>query len=337
MIRYLRDYWATQTDAPTLTILDARGLGPLFVSPLLLIRTIFQMTYYRLVKRVRLIHINMADKGSVVRKFVIVWVAKALGIKTILHLHAGGFIAFYDRLGDRPRAIVRHLFQTVDRVLVLGEIWKSHLVEQLHVNEQKISVVHNGAPSVGRAKHDRPPGCCRLAFFGRISEEKGIGDLIAAMSLPAMQSLDWKCTFAGNGDIEYFMDQAAAAGIADRLEFLGWLDRPKAKALLLESDIMVLPSRFEGLPMTVLEALSAGVTVVATRVGAVPEILTSDLDSILVDANAPQSLSDELARAVRDKNLRRRLGLAGRELYEANFTVAEFARRIQTIYSEVSH
>jgi glycosyltransferase involved in cell wall biosynthesis len=119
-------------------------------------------------------------------------------------------------------------------------------------------------------------------------------------------------------------------GIGDRVRLLG--ERRDVPELLGAADVFVLSSRSEGLPVSVLEAMVAGLPVVASRVGGVGELVEDEETGLLVAPGNPDELSTALERVLGDRELRRRLGAAGRERVERHFDLESFRRAHLDLY-----
>ena len=119
------------------------------------------------------------------------------------------------------------------------------------------------------------------------------------------------------------------------MRFAGWVDQAGAAACLAEADALVLPSYDEGLPLVILEALSLGVPVVTTPVGAIPEVLDDGDTALLVPPGDVDALAGALARLAGDAALAARLSERGRALYEREFTLPVFAERVAALHAEV--
>lgn len=343
-LRYLVENWGRFSGAPTLTILDSRGSGSVVWCVFYLTWTLMAIAYYRLRGEAVLLHVNMAENTSVLRKGVVVFWGRLLGIPTLLHLHAGRFIEFYDRLPSFAQAFARLVFRTATHTVVLGHLWRDFLIDRLRIAESQVSVVYNGVPAAPRRSFSPREGPCRLIYVGRLKLEKGLAELLRALASPELITLDWRLTLVGTGENKTFATLARSLGIADRVTQTGWLEPAAVGARLAEADVFVMPSRFEGLPLGVLEALSAGLAVLTTEVGALPEVLTNGETALMVPPNDQQALTAALRQLIGDSGLRARLGANAAALYQFRFTVATYAetisalyRRIQRGYAQRSH
>ena len=147
----------------------------------------------------------------------------------------------------------------------------------------------------------------------RLVPQKGIDVLISAMALIAGAAKDWTLTLVGDGpERERLEQQVQLAGLQDRVTFLGF--RPDPQTFLLQAGVFVLPSRFEGMPNALLEAMAAGLAVVVTDASPGPlEVVEDGVSGFVVPAGNPQALTVVLEKLAADPALRERLGIAARE------------------------
>ena len=146
----------------------------------------------------------------------------------------------------------------------------------------------------------------------------------------------WQATLAGDGDATPYQAKAERLGIASRVRFSGWLDRSRLTALLEGATILVLPSRAEALPMSVLEALAHGLAVVTTAVGALPDSLVDEQSVVFIEPDNVGALAAALDRLLMDEPFRRRLAQAGHEVFLREFDIAVTADRFAQIYRELT-
>jgi glycosyltransferase involved in cell wall biosynthesis len=128
-------------------------------------------------------------------------------------------------------------------------------------------------------------------------------------------------------------ERARGLGVAGSVRFLG--SRDDVLDLLPALDVFVLGSRFEGLPVSLLEAMAAGVAVVATQVGGIPEVVTDGVHGLTVPAGDPVALATALARVLRDESVRAAMAEAGRERVIDAFSIDRAVHRTETLYAEL--
>jgi len=177
-----------------------------------------------------------------------------------------------------------------------------------------------------------------VVIVGHLSRIKGYPAFLRAASRVA-RDLDG-CAFVAVGDET--TDKGCRAdlerlvrelGIRSSVHFLGW--RNDVPEVLRAADVMALPSLDEGLPLAVLEAMACARPVVATPVGGVPEAVVDGETGILVPPDDPEALAAALLRLLRDPELGRRMGEAGRRRVEAHFSLDRFVERVQALYDEL--
>lgn len=185
--------------------------------------------------------------------------------------------------------------------------------------EVPIPVVHNGVDSGRFAACDREWEPARLLLVGRIVHQKGIDLLIVALA--GLQALDWELVVVGDGPKrESYAAQAAAAGLQGRVQFVGWLSGEALEKAYARANLFVFPSRHEGMPNAVLEAMSTGLPVIASRIAGNEELIEPGVTGVLVPTEDVPALRDAVAALATNPALRRTMGQAARRRVEKSFT-----------------
>jgi glycosyltransferase involved in cell wall biosynthesis len=179
-----------------------------------------------------------------------------------------------------------------------------------------------------------PDDALLLGTVARLIPWKGHRHAVAAMARLAGPLPRARWLFAGDGPERAALErQVAVAGLAERVRFLGY--RRDVAALMAAFDVLVHPTLGEGFGLIQLEAMLQGTPIVATRTGAIPEVVDDGRTGVLVPPGDPAALADALARLAADPELRRRLGVEGRRRYEREFTVERMARETGEVYARV--
>lgn len=166
-----------------------------------------------------------------------------------------------------------------------------------------------------------------------LRSEKGLDVLVDAARLVREAGAPVRFAVAGSGPLQEDLQAAVVeAGIEDRFTLLG--QRLDTLRLMVGSDLFVLPSRQEGMPVALMEAMSVGLPVVATEVGGVPDVVTDGREGLLVEVGTPRAMADAIGRLASDAALRARMGMAGRTRSRA-FDIASAARQIEDRYAEL--
>lgn len=170
-----------------------------------------------------------------------------------------------------------------------------------------------------------------LLFAGRLTHQKGVDTLLLA--LPKLSVKNYLCLIAGDGpEYVYLRDLSHASGLQGHVRFLGY--RSDVLDLLPEVDMLVLPSRWEGLPLIVLEAMAANCPVVASNVDGIAEVLRHEHSALLVPPDNPAALAAAIERLLLDVPLRQRLVAQARRDVEA-YSAEDIAKRLIALYDEV--
>jgi glycosyltransferase involved in cell wall biosynthesis len=326
---------ASESDEVTIRLLDTRGRS---VHPVLsifpLLRAWLALLWLGLTRRVDVAHINVSSHGSSVRKPVMLWTCRLLRIPAILHLHASEYQEFFAGLPSPAKLLLRRTFAAADAVLVLGRSYREYVCGELAVPAEKVTVLLNGSPGPDAAPklHARGSGPLRILFLGRLGNRKGVPELLRALADSRVRAAAWSATLAGDGEIEQYRSQVAALGLEERVSFPGWVDADRTRRLLLESHLLVLPSRAEGLPMSVIEAFAYAVPVVSTSVGAIADIVEHDVNGIIVPAGDSIALADAILTLLNDEPLRLRLARSARRTWEERLNISSYAQDLTSCW-----
>jgi len=284
--------------------------------------------------RIALLHIHVASRASFWRKSVFFWLARLFRVPTILHLHGAEFAVFYGQeSGPLRRWLIRAVFNQSSRIVVLSQSWKAWV--QSLGTRAPVTAIYNPVilPAQTASWSARDPG--RVLFLGRLGERKGSYDLLEALARLAPLHAGLRAALGGDGEVEQTAARAAELGIADRVQLLGWVRAEQKEAQLEQAGIYALPSYNEGLPMSVLEAMAAGMPVLATPVGGIPEAVTDGVEGLLVPPGDVAALAQGLGRLLADPALAQRMGTAARHKVEACFSSAAVLPQVERLYQEL--
>jgi glycosyltransferase involved in cell wall biosynthesis len=194
-----------------------------------------------------------------------------------------------------------------------------------------VRVIHNGVPDVAAdLARARSAGAPTVGSMGRLEPQKGFDVLLRALpSLPGTRAV-----LVGDGGERAALERLAAElGLDGRVAFTGWSE--DARAQLASFDVFVLPSRYEGFPLAVVEAMLAGRPVVASDVGSVREAVRDGATGLLVPPNDPGALAAAVGRLLADPGRAREMGRAGRRLALERYTAGSMARSFECLYDEI--
>lgn len=295
--------------------------------------SIFKLILLRLKGNPGIAHVHMASRGSFSRKNVLVRLAKALGFKIIVHLHGGQFNQFYEQeCSIRKQREVSKLFYSVDALVVLGLHWKKWINETFPL-APNVRIIYNSGPTHVVSK--RPSSVPIILFLGRINDKKGIGDLLNVMPEIVAKIPSVKLVLGGDGDIPHFQKLAETLGIANNVEFKGWVEPAEKFSLLASASVFVLPSYNEGFPVGIIEAMACEAPIVATTVGGIPDAITPEQEGILIQAGDKTALSQALLRVLTDGELAEFFSRNAKQKYLNNFSADAVMPIWHDLYAEI--
>ncbi|MEO8288304.1 MAG: glycosyltransferase [Chloroflexota bacterium] len=245
----------------------------------------------------------------------------------------------------REVTIDRLLYRLSDRILVPSSASKTLVREMERIPARRIDVLYNGVDTAQfaqeysreevRAELGIDPGATVIGIVGRLSEEKGgVDNLIRAVGRLHVANPDLRLLIVGDGPLRSSLETVAAAGAAPGVvHFAG--TRTDVARLLGAMDMFVLPSLNEALPIVLLEAMAAGLPVVATGVGGVPEIVEDGKTGLLVPPGDQQALQAAIARLLDNPLLGKQLAAAGKANIALNFTIEKMVERLESLYDSL--
>lgn len=297
---------------------------------------LLKMLALLLCQRIDIVHIHCGDFPSPIRKYFYFRVARLMGHKVLLHLHGAMFMEQYARLSPGWKRRIRDFFESAELVICLSQSWKKSITSIFPM--AKCVVVPNGiplpplgSPKTGPTDQSTP---VRITFLGLIGTRKGTFDLLTAFKSLLEQGLPIVLTLGGNGEVARLMHEIEPLGHHAR--YLGWVSGEAKAELLRATDIFALPSHGEGMPMSVLEAMSYGIPIVSTPVGGIPELVAEGESGFLVPPGDTIQLARRLGHLIADPDLRCRMGRAARMAVEQRHDAQFMAKQIAEAYRRIT-
>jgi glycosyltransferase involved in cell wall biosynthesis len=259
---------------------------------------------------------------AIVRDWLFVCTAAAFGCRSVAHLRGSGYADVYGYGSRWLEWLMGDFFRRCARVLVLGE----GLVSMARVVDRSVpvDVVPNGCPPAV-AQSNAGAREKTVLFLGGLRRAKGVHDALRVAARVVAEVPSARFVFAGDWGSEEDRRQADALvrdlGLQGRVDFPGPVEGESKERLLLTSGVYLLASHSEGHPWSVIEAMSAGMPVVATRTGAVPDTVLDAVTGYLADVGDVEALAAGVMRILRDDDLAAQMSVRGRERYEQQFTV----------------
>ena len=281
-----------------------------------------------------LVHVHMASRGSYKRKKVFMDAAFRCHKPVLLHLHGSEFALWFDsECTDIQKDDIRRTFKRCAKVVVLSKEWKDFLISRSICDADQIVVLHNAVEVPDDNQTDYLNNT--VLFMGRLDLRKSPDVLLRAGKIVLRKHPDARFVFGGDGDVQRYKDLAVQLGIEDACSFIGWAKGNKKAEAFRSSSIYCLPSKNEGMPMSVLEAMSYGLATVSTPVGGVPQIITDGVNGLMFPVDKVNLLAGLLCKLMDDVVLKERIGRAGRETIKTTFSFNAFMEQLITIYEEI--
>ena len=187
----------------------------------------------------------------------------------------------------------------------------------------RLHIVHCGVDPGQFAPVDRTPFAGRLLFVGRLAGVKGLPILLEAVAEVAKTFPNVELIVAGDGPDRANLERRAAdLGITHCVRFVGYQSQAQVRQLLSQTDVFVMASFAEGVPVVLMEAMASGVPVVATRIAGIPELIEDQVSGLLAPPGDPKALAQKIAALLGDRSMGDRFAKAGREKVEAEFNIA---------------
>lgn len=241
-------------------------------------------------------------------------------------------------------AIERGLARLTDMIVTVSPTIRSQLIEEYRIAaSDKVRVIPLGFDFTWRSRLAGERGWLRaklgigdstvlIGTVGRLAKIKNTSLMLRALARMLRQdAIDARLVVIGDGDqLENLQNLARELALSDRVAFCGWvLDRER---IFSDLDVTCLSSQNEGTPVSIIESLAAGVPVVATRVGGVPDVMTDPMDGELVESGNEEALAAALAKVARRRPV---IAAARRAAISQQYSAARMVRNIESLYEEV--
>lgn len=280
-------------------------------------------------KDIELVHIHSASEGSFYRKYFVYKFAKIFHKKIIFHIHCPAFCRIYKESSKCIKKRTEEVINGSDLVLVLAQYWKDVTFDTF--KNKNIKILYN--PAVAKDTNKIAHEKLNVLFMGRFGKRKGVYDIIEAAKY--IQNNDVVINLYGDGDIEEFQKLINDNNVQEKVKIKGWISGDKKDEAFRTADIYILPSYNEGLPMSVLEALSYGLPVISTPVGGTPETIEEGANGFLIPPGDAKALAEKINLIANDKNLRAKMGQESYRIAKEKFDIHVIVKQLREIYDEL--
>ncbi len=304
---------------------------------------------------VKVIHMpNMGDFGF--RLTIKLWRAFRKARPDIVHTHLfgadvwGKIAAFFARVpvivstehntwfdeSSFKHFLKRWVAKISDRIIVISRAVAEYATTVEKVNPKKIVVIPNRIELSRFAQISRlslvDAPHVKLLSVGRLEEQKGFDVLLSALS--AIRDLPWTLTIVGNGSLLSILeDRIRLLGLVNKVQLYGTTD--EMPELYAQHDVFVLASRWEGLGLVIMEAMSTGMPVIATRVGGIPELIEHGRTGYLVSSEDSEALAQMVQFVIERRSDAQVVGQNARTHAHEHFAIEDMVRAYEQLYFDL--
>lgn len=333
------EYEIVPTISPAVEAASFRGRSKRYFSQGILSLQFFLRSLARMSRVLKetqpdLAHVRFSSYGSSFRKGIVARRLQRHGTPFVLSAHGAAYRQFFARLPRVGKQWVRTMFLLSRGLIALSESWRTYYVSIIGDSSVPVWVLPN-AVELPQERVDwsveEPP---RILFLGRMGERKGSARLLQAVAmLPPPVRAQVSLYMAGDGAVDSTRELAHTLGLEQQTVISDWIQGDQKVEWFRLTNIFALPSRDEGLPNAMLEAMAWGKALIVSPAGAIPEFVSDGVEGFIVPSDDLQAISNAIQRLVEDPNLRVRMGQAARARVEP-LDIQHYRVRLGNIYRE---
>lgn len=280
-----------------------------------------------------IVHFHTSQDGSFFRKFMLSCLAKIMGAKTLVHIHGSQFNLFMTK-NVFFRVLTQFYFARADGILVLSKEWVGRLSN--FTENKNIRLLYNPV-SISSARDLNSEGRVTILFMGKLGKRKGVYDILDCISKNKDYFRDKQAKFilAGDGEIEQVRQFVTDNTLADLIEVPGWILSEQKEKYLRTSDILILPSYNEQMPMSILEAMGYGYPIIATHIAGIPDMVKQGENGFLFEPGDIDAMTQALKNLCENAALRDKMGKESQELVKEKFENIKIVNQLVSIYESL--
>jgi len=234
-----------------------------------------------------------------------------------------------------------YVCRKVSKVIVLSKEIKKNLYKRWNIDKKSIELVYNGVDSQTYTKYNKPFKEIKekynisnkyILFVGQLHKRKGVADL-----LKSIKNIDYPCVIVGGGPERGNLEKLIKKLELNNVTLTGAIPRDDLISLYLEADLYVLPSTAEALPLTILEAMSSGLPIISTTVGAIPEIIENEKNGFLIEPHDINALKQAIKKLINNPSLARKIGCNNRNKILNKFDWKIIVNKLFVIYKSIKY
>ncbi|MDZ5759256.1 glycosyltransferase family 4 protein [Carnobacterium maltaromaticum] len=277
-------------------------------------------------KKISLVHLHVAQKGSFYRKSILLLIATVFKLPTIFHMHASQFDEFYASQNKVKKKYISWVFQRATKVVALSEEWQKYYQS---IGVSHCEVIENSV--LISKKNDYSLHAKKIVSFGRLGQRKGTYDILTAAKEIEKDYPEYQFILYGDGDIEQVKKQIEAQNIVN-VKVGGWIKEQEKIRVLKETCLHLLPSYQEGMPMAILETMANGIPNISSTVGGIPQVIKDHSNGLLVRPGDTKGLIHALKVFLSQSEFRREVSEASYQTIYTRFSLNNYHEKWIILY-----
>ncbi len=282
-----------------------------------------------------------SDGFSAIEKGIMCLICSFFGCKSMIFPRAGNLI-IQTKKSKLMMLLVRFLYRKASIFLCQGDNWKNFAIEHIGFENKNVKIINNWTATkehinLGiKRNYNKNEEIKKLLFVGWLEEFKGVFELLESSKELIEEGYQFHLSFAGDGNGMLKAKQYIENNnLSDFVDLYGWVDDSRLLGLLEQNDIFILPSWAEGLPNAMIEAMSSGLSVIVSKVGAIPNFINNNENGLLVDSKDKPSLKKAIKNLLDDSKLQKKLALNGHEFAKRKFSSQIGIQRLLEVIEEI--
>lgn len=280
-----------------------------------------------------LVHVHSSFGGSFYRKLPIIYMASFFHIPIVNHIHGSEIADLYINASLKKKKLVEKCFDKCRYLIVLSEEWK-----------EKIMVVKTNTPTVVVENYSVIHKEClrrktneikQILFLGFLTELKGCFDIPEIIEKVVQQYDKLKVVLAGSGEIEKIREILKKKNLEKYFVFPGWVKNEEKKKLLEESDLFLLPSYTEAMPMSILEAMGYGLPIVTSDVGGIPQLVEDKKNGFMIKPGDIDGFATAILNIIQNEDLNYEMGKNSMVKADEKYSLEGHIEKIKTVYEDI--
>lgn len=274
--------------------------------------------------KIDIVHFHVAQKGSFYRKsLLLLRVPKSA--KTVFHIHASSFDDFYETANPIKKRLIRRILDKADLIVAVSESWRDYYSK---LTDTKVTYINNAVQPPTEINYNVDSK--NIVTLGRIGARKGSYDLLKVAKLVYETQPEIQFYLYGDGEIEKLKEQSKSL---PNVHIRGWIGNREKSRQFQDTAMHILPSYHEGLPMAILETMSAGIPNLSTTVGGIPIVIKTNRNGFLTEpGNISEMANHILNYMTSDRLTKEKISRNAVETIKDNFSLDIYMNRWTTLY-----